>query len=181
MPVSAQSKQNLTVLVCPLRSAQIHLGNAVIIPFLIKIYSVRFWEHSDVWNIRSLRNAIYICHRSVVFLFLFSPSEYRQSCVCWEFSQNQYGFHEAASICHGFLVQRTAKSSVFGTWGRLSLYEHHCSMWTFSGLSTMSESPTFWGNPLVEVKMHAPLYNPRPLDYIGVLAAECWFVTVHHT
>lgn len=171
--VQAKSHR-LVLVVCPLRAAQVHLGNAEIIPFLIKMYSVRFWEHGDVWNIRSLLNAIYICHSSIVFFFLFSTSEYRQSCVCWEFSQNQYGFHEAASVCHGFLVQRTAKSSVFGTWGRLSFHGLHWSMWTFSGLSTTRGSPTFWGNPLVGVKIHVTLYNPKPL---WTMALVCYCVS----
>lgn len=94
-----------------------------------KSHSARSWEYSEVQNVGSLLPAISMPWFSCFSLIFFFP-EYWQSCVCWEFSQNQYGLHEAASICHGFLVQRTAKSSVFGTWGRLNLLGFSCPSWS---------------------------------------------------
>lgn len=125
---------------CILRFVWLHLGNPEIIPLKKKIHSARSWSTVIHSTLGLLLNVIFMSWFHC-FSFIFFFPEYWQSCVCWEFSQNQYGLHEAASICHGFLVQRTAKSSVFGTWGRLSSHGLNCPTWKFLGCLTYERVP----------------------------------------
>lgn len=128
-------------------------------------------EYNDIQNMGSLLNAILVpWFYWFSFIFFFFP-EYWQSCVCWEFSQNQYGLHEAASICHGFLVQRTAKSSVLGTWGRLSSHGLSCPMCKFFRLSNIG---SIGSGPLVSIyaKDKEEQYIKWKLSYPTVRASD---------
>lgn len=125
---------------CILRFVWLHLGNPEITPLKKKNSLCKVLAYSDTQHIGSVAKCYFYVMVQLFFFHFFFP-EYWQSCVCWEFSQNQYGLHEAASVCHGFLVQRTAKSSVFGTWGRLSSHALSCPTWKFLGCLTYERVP----------------------------------------
>lgn len=69
-----------------MKFVRLHLGNAEIISLKKQIDSAKSWEYSEVWNIRSLQNAIFIPLFNCSFIFF--PRILTELCLLGTFSES---------------------------------------------------------------------------------------------